>query len=77
MPEYRAFLVGPDGHFHSAQVIEAVDDAAAVEAAKPRVDGHDVEVWQRDRKITVLIPNAMLYLERISARTIICALNVP
>jgi hypothetical protein len=54
MPEYRAFLVGPDGHFHSSQVLDAPDDDQAIEAAKPLVDGHDVEVWHRDRKVTVL-----------------------
>ena len=54
MPEYRAYLIGLDGHFHSSTAIEAPDDDAAVEAAKPLVDGHDVEIWQRDRKITVL-----------------------
>ena len=54
MPEYRAFLVDSDGHFHSARVIDAPNDDAAVEAAKPLVDGCDVEVWQRDRKIAVL-----------------------
>ena len=53
MPDYRAYLVDQDGHFHSAIPIEAPDDVAAVEAAKPLVDGHDVEVWQRDRKVTV------------------------
>jgi hypothetical protein len=54
MPEYRAYLIGPDGHFFSAEAIEAAGDGAAVEAAKPLVDGHDIEVWQRDRKIAVL-----------------------
>ena len=54
MPEYRAYLIDSDGHFHSAKPIEAPDDDAAVEAAKPLVDGHDVEVWQRDRKIIIL-----------------------
>jgi hypothetical protein len=54
MPEYRAYLIGSDGHFFLSEVIEAADDAAAVEAAKPLVDGHDIELWQRDRKITVL-----------------------
>ena len=35
MPEYRAFVIDTDGHFHSAIAIEASDDAAAVEAARP------------------------------------------
>ena len=54
MPEYRAYIIGPDGHFHSSEVIEAADDAAAVAAAKPLVDGHDVEVWLLDRKVAIL-----------------------
>jgi hypothetical protein len=52
--EYRAYIVGDDGHFHSSTVIEAPDDDAALEAAKPLVDGHDVEVWERDRKVAIL-----------------------
>jgi hypothetical protein len=54
LPEYRAFLIDHDGHFHSGVPLEAPDDAAAVAAAKPLVDGHDVEVWQRDRKVAFL-----------------------
>ena len=51
MPEYRAYLIGPDGHFFSAVELEAPDDEEAISAAKQLVDGHDVELWQRDRKI--------------------------
>jgi hypothetical protein len=51
MPDYRAYLVGSDGHFFKSVVLDAPDEAAAVEAAKQLVDGHDVELWQRDRKI--------------------------
>jgi hypothetical protein len=54
MPDYRAYLVGPDGHFKSFEVITAGDDAAAIEAARQFVDGCDVEVWELDRKIAVL-----------------------
>jgi hypothetical protein len=54
MQDYRAYIVDRDGHFHSSTVIEAPDDQAAVEAAKPLVDGHDVEVWQRDRRVAIL-----------------------
>jgi hypothetical protein len=31
-----------------------VDDAAAVEQAKQLLDGHDIELWQLDRKVTML-----------------------
>lgn len=35
-------------------VIECADDTEATKQAEQLVDGHDVELWQRDRKITVL-----------------------
>jgi hypothetical protein len=51
VPEYRAYLIGADGHFHNSVPLECADDEAASERAKQLVDGHDVELWQRDRKI--------------------------
>jgi hypothetical protein len=51
MPDYRAYLVGSDGHFYRSIVLDVPDEAAAVAAAKQLVDGHDVELWERDRKI--------------------------
>jgi hypothetical protein len=54
MTDYRAYMIGPDGHFHSFEIITAPDDETAVETAKKFVDGHDVEVWDLDRKIAVL-----------------------
>ncbi|MDB5615763.1 hypothetical protein [Tardiphaga sp.] len=54
MPDYRAYIVGTDGHFKSSEAIIADNDEKAVKIAQKLVDGHDVEVWQLDRKITVL-----------------------
>lgn len=54
MPDYRAYIVGPDGRFIAAEVIVAKDDAEALSIAKRFVDGHDVELWHLDRKIGVL-----------------------
>ena len=54
MPDYRAYIVGSDGHFKSSEVIIADDDGQAVKIAEKLVDGHDVEVWQLDRKIAAL-----------------------
>jgi hypothetical protein len=51
MPEYRVYIIGSDGHFHRSVHLDCVDDEAAKEQAKQHVDGHDVELWQRDRKI--------------------------
>ena len=54
MPDYRAYIVGPDGHFRTFEVVTADDDGQAVEIARKYVDGCDVEVWNLDRKIAVL-----------------------
>jgi hypothetical protein len=51
MPHYRAHIIGRDGHFERAVELDCADDKAAMESAKQFVDGHDVELWQRDRKI--------------------------
>jgi hypothetical protein len=51
MPEYRVYIIGSDGHFRDSVALECADDSEATEKAKQLVDGHDVELWQRDRKI--------------------------
>jgi len=51
MPEYRAYKVGHDGHFFGAVELVCADDTEAMEQAKQLVDGHDVELWQLDRKV--------------------------
>jgi hypothetical protein len=51
MPDYRAYLIGSDGHCWKSIALDVPDEAAAIAAAKQLVDGHDVELWQRDRKI--------------------------
>jgi hypothetical protein len=53
MPEYRVYLVGHDGHFQRSVPLECPNDDAAKEQAKQLVDGHDVELWQRDRKVAL------------------------
>jgi hypothetical protein len=52
MAEYRAFIIGIDGRFLRAIELACPDDDKAKEYAKQLVDGHDVELWQGDRKIT-------------------------
>jgi hypothetical protein len=51
MAEYRAYLIGIDGHFLRAVELVCPDDEIAKEYAKRLVDGHDVELWQGERKI--------------------------
>jgi hypothetical protein len=54
MVEYRAYIIGSDGHFHRSVPLDCADDAEAVERAKQLLDGHDVELWQLDRKVAML-----------------------
>jgi hypothetical protein len=51
MAEYRAFIIGIDGRFLRAIELVCPDDHSAKEYAMQLVDGHDVELWQSDRKI--------------------------
>jgi hypothetical protein len=51
MQDYRTYIVGPDGHIHDRVDMLATDDAEAIKLAKQLVDGHDIELWQLDRKI--------------------------
>jgi hypothetical protein len=51
MPEYRVYVIGSDGHFQSSQALECADDDEATRQAEQLVDGHDIELWQRARKI--------------------------
>jgi hypothetical protein len=51
MQDYRAYILGPDGHVQSRVDIRCDDEAEAIKLAKQLVDGHDVELWQLDRKV--------------------------
>jgi hypothetical protein len=51
VPEYRAYIIGQDGHFYRAVNLDCADDADASEAAKKLADGNSVELWQRDRML--------------------------
>ena len=51
MPTYRAYLIDCDNRVSSYRPVEADTDADALKAARPLVDGCDVEVWHLDRMI--------------------------
>jgi hypothetical protein len=51
MPEYQAYIMGPDGHVHYRIDLVCKDEAAAKKHAKALVDGFAVELWQLDRLI--------------------------
>jgi hypothetical protein len=51
MSGYRVYIIGSDGRFIQAIELACPDDEAAKEYAKQFVDGHDIELWQQDRKV--------------------------
>lgn len=53
MVEYHAYLIGSDGHFYRSEAFDCADDAEAVERVKKLLDGHDIELWQLDRKVAM------------------------
>ena len=56
MQEYRAYILGPDGHVQ--RQIDLVADEKAKERAKHLVDGNAVELWQERRKIATFTPSS-------------------
>ena len=52
--EYRAYVVGHDGHFIRRESLICADDAEAIAKAKRLVDDHDVELWSGERFVTRL-----------------------
>ena len=43
--------MGPDGHVKDRIEFWSEDDETAKEHAKQYVDGHDIELWHRDKEI--------------------------
>ena len=51
MQEYRAYIIGSDGHVRHRVDLHCIDEAEAFTLARQLVDGFDIELWQLDRKI--------------------------
>ena len=59
MRDYRAYILGVDGHrFIKAKDFSSnhPDDAAALKAAKQLHDGHEIELWDCGRLVARLSP---------------------
>jgi hypothetical protein len=55
MQEYRAYIMASDGHVQSRVDLRCEDENTAKELAKQLVDGHDVELWQADKRLAVFL----------------------
>jgi len=51
MEEYRAYIIGPDSHVQKRIDLRCANEAEAIRFTRQLVDGHDVELWQLDRRI--------------------------
>ncbi|MET4423227.1 hypothetical protein ABIB87_008719 [Bradyrhizobium sp. JR18.2] len=51
MRDYRAYVMGPDGHIEDRIEFWSKDDETAKKHAEQYADGHDIELWHQDRKI--------------------------
>jgi hypothetical protein len=58
MSHYRAFIIGDDGHFKSAQEFLSDSDTSALEHARQFAKENPVEVWQEARRIGMIEKNA-------------------
>jgi hypothetical protein len=57
MPDFRAYIVGPDGHFIGVREFAAADRAAANKAALNILDEHPLELWEGNECIGVFTPS--------------------
>lgn len=57
MKDYRLYVIGGNGHFIRAIELSCTDEEEAIQSAKQFIDGHDLELWQRDRLITRFAAN--------------------
>ena len=54
MRDYRAYVIGFDGHIKDRIEFWSKDDETAKKHAEQCVDGHDIELWHQDKKIADL-----------------------
>jgi hypothetical protein len=52
--EYRAYVIGSDGHFISGNEFVAADDEAASGWARQFANGHNIELWSGGRFVARL-----------------------
>jgi hypothetical protein len=54
MDDYRAYIIGKNGHITEAIELSCENDKAAIEKVKQLAKGRDTDLWQFDRQITKL-----------------------
>ena len=54
MPEYRAYILDEEEHVRKRFHFNSRENQHSLVLAKGLVDGHDVELWNLDRKVAFL-----------------------
>lgn len=54
MADYRAYMLGSDGHFVGYETFFRADDAETIEKARCLVADHSLELWRGERFVTRL-----------------------
>jgi hypothetical protein len=67
MPLYRAYLM-ENGHVWTAIDLTCVNDDDAMRQAAALGNGRDIELWQGDRRVTLLRSRTKVLAETFSAR---------
>jgi hypothetical protein len=57
VPDYRAYIVGPDGHFIGVHEFAAKDRDEAATVALGYVDGRPVELWEGPEFLGTFTPH--------------------
>jgi hypothetical protein len=55
VPDYRIYVMSSGNHIEGMpSVVTCASDAEAIEVARRRLDGRDIEVWEGARAVTPL-----------------------
>ena len=57
MADYRAYIVGYDGHFGDCETSPCKDDRQAIDWAKQLVKSYAIELWCGERFVVKIEPN--------------------
>lgn len=52
--DYRAYILDGDGRITGVHQLDCANDEEARETAGQLLDGHDLEVWHRERRVARL-----------------------
>jgi hypothetical protein len=55
MPDYRAYVLNSDNSFKTVTTFRCEDDDTAIAEATKLLDGRDIELWDKGRKVATLL----------------------